>query len=676
MPTVNLTDAETALCAELAAETGLPPLLVSRFRQMWVTREAPFFAAVSEATDTRACAALAERALGRAGGVGGGLRLDGARHVRRGRRRRLRGLRPRLRPDARARVRRRAAVRVRRLRPRRRREAGAGRVPRGARGDAGAAGARRHGDQPRPRGAAAGRGDRRRPHARPVSVLCVALGRDDPRLLRLHDARARLLRAALAARPRGGGGGGGGGRRGAAARAWRARARRGGDGGAARRRGSKGGGGCAAAKAAGDEEVAAAVEVFGVEFVEALEACKSTPEERAARCKDQGNALLGERPGGPAKAAAKYTEGLDEGGRDAALNAALLCNRAAAELMQYNWGRALADATAALALEALPPEAELKACSRGARAAVKIEKPDEALELPRAAATSSRRSGARRGRAEAAPRSAPSTSAERSRAERRGAAPAAAAEPPAWRRAAWRWRRGRTRRWPTRTSASSELARVMQIAEVRRLRAGRSSSTPRRRSPISSRTSATTRRWRRTSRRCSARRARTRPAGTPEYRSGGGVQARRQGGGGARARRQAAAAAARRAPAQRPRRPRHPDDTRPRRRLAVRGASFAGGVPKREERGDGLLVFIDAFPYCWLSSSSADRLPIGRASTACGTSRRRSSAAALADLRRSALEAAGGLIDSTPRQVPCRPPLVSACRSSSSRTELEAKIDD
>ena len=45
MPTVNLTDAETALCAELAAETGLPPLLVSRFRQMWVTREAPFFAA-------------------------------------------------------------------------------------------------------------------------------------------------------------------------------------------------------------------------------------------------------------------------------------------------------------------------------------------------------------------------------------------------------------------------------------------------------------------------------------------------------------------------------------------------------------------------------------------------------------------------------------------------------
>ena len=51
MPTVNLTDAETALCAELAAETGLPPLLVSRFRQMWVTREAPFFAAVSEETD-------------------------------------------------------------------------------------------------------------------------------------------------------------------------------------------------------------------------------------------------------------------------------------------------------------------------------------------------------------------------------------------------------------------------------------------------------------------------------------------------------------------------------------------------------------------------------------------------------------------------------------------------
>ena len=60
MPTVNLTDAETALCAELAAETGLPPLLVSRFRQMWVTREAPFFAAVSEETDTLACAALAE----------------------------------------------------------------------------------------------------------------------------------------------------------------------------------------------------------------------------------------------------------------------------------------------------------------------------------------------------------------------------------------------------------------------------------------------------------------------------------------------------------------------------------------------------------------------------------------------------------------------------------------
>ena len=429
MPTVNLTDAETALCAELAAETGLPPLLVSRFRQMWVTREAPFFAAVSEETDTLACAALAElvRSVARVAsevvsgsmarvmcGAAGAVDFEGfVRGYGRMHARTLRDALP-------------FAFAVFDL-------DGDGKLAPGEFREVleatlalqaldGTAISRVLAAPPPGEGIDGGlTRDQFRyfaslsaetilgccgfmMHVRDFYVPLSPLGPEAEEAEEAEAAAARRrehgererVAVATAARPD--------------VEARKAAA-------------------AAAAKAAGDEEVAAAVEVFGVEFVEALEACKSTPEERAARCKDQGNALLGERPGGPAKAAAKYTEGLDEGGRDAALNAALLCNRAAAELMQYNWGRALADATAALALEALPPEAELKACSRGARAAVKIEKPDEALELCARAAgvqPAGGRSAVVDGELQAAEKAA--RAAVAARAERRKAEAAAAAE--------------------------------------------------------------------------------------------------------------------------------------------------------------------------------------------------------------------------------------------------------
>ena len=75
---------------------------------------------------------------------------------------------------------------------------------------------------------------------------------------------------------------------------------------------------------------------LGVEFVEVLEARKSMPEG-AARCKDQGNALLG-APGGPAKAAAKYTEGLTRNATPRSTRRC--CATAPPPSLPCNWGGA------------------------------------------------------------------------------------------------------------------------------------------------------------------------------------------------------------------------------------------------------------------------------------------------------------------------------------------------
>ena len=117
------------------------------------------------------------------------------------------------------------------------------------------------------------------------------------------------------------------------------------------------------------------------DFLSALEQLKTTPEERAERCKAKGNEAMAHGKAGAAKAVESYSEGLDERGADAALNATLLGNRAAAHTTLKNWGKALADATAALDLDALPPGSAVKASRRGASAALQLKKLDACEEM-------------------------------------------------------------------------------------------------------------------------------------------------------------------------------------------------------------------------------------------------------------------------------------------------------
>ena len=57
--------------------------------------------------------------------------------------------------------------------------------------------------------------------------------------------------------------------------------------------------------------------------------------------------------------------------------------RAAANTMLKNWGKVLADVTAALDCDVLPPASALRASRRGANAAFKLRKTDEARTLHR-----------------------------------------------------------------------------------------------------------------------------------------------------------------------------------------------------------------------------------------------------------------------------------------------------
>ena len=81
------------------------------------------------------------------------------------------------------------------------------------------------------------------------------------------------------------------------------------------------------------------------DFLAAMESLKTTPEERAARHKDEGNAAMkhGGR-GGLETALKQYGLGIEEKCRDQLLHATLLGNRAATHLTLKNWGFALAGA--------------------------------------------------------------------------------------------------------------------------------------------------------------------------------------------------------------------------------------------------------------------------------------------------------------------------------------------
>ena len=121
------------------------------------------------------------------------------------------------------------------------------------------------------------------------------------------------------------------------------------------------------------------------DILAALEQLKTTPEERAERCKKKGNECMGVGKKGAEKAFEHYTEGLKERCRDDGLNATLLGNRAAAQITLKNWGHALADATAALDTDALPAASAVKACRRGASSALQIGKIDQCEDLLRRA---------------------------------------------------------------------------------------------------------------------------------------------------------------------------------------------------------------------------------------------------------------------------------------------------
>lgn len=118
------------------------------------------------------------------------------------------------------------------------------------------------------------------------------------------------------------------------------------------------------------------------DFLAALEDMRTTPEERAERHKEEGNAAM--KHGGKAaldKAVEEYGKGLDEKCRDDLLVATLLGNRAAAYTMLRNWGKALADASAALEMGVLPTPSSLRAARRGAQAALKLGKLQVARSL-------------------------------------------------------------------------------------------------------------------------------------------------------------------------------------------------------------------------------------------------------------------------------------------------------
>ena len=110
------------------------------------------------------------------------------------------------------------------------------------------------------------------------------------------------------------------------------------------------------------------------DLLAALEQLRTTPEERAERCKAKGNEAMKNGKQGAAAAVDAYTEGLDERCTDASLMGTLYGNRAAAHTTLKNWGKCLSDAAAALETKALPNGSAIKACRRGANAALQLKK--------------------------------------------------------------------------------------------------------------------------------------------------------------------------------------------------------------------------------------------------------------------------------------------------------------
>ena len=103
-----------------------------------------------------------------------------------------------------------------------------------------------------------------------------------------------------------------------------------------------------------------------------------TAEERAEAFKERGNEAL--RRGQPVNlrhAVDFYTQALDAGCDSNSANSVFYANRAQANLLLSNWGRALSDGRAALVLD----PRNLKACFRAAKAAATLGRHAEAAEL-------------------------------------------------------------------------------------------------------------------------------------------------------------------------------------------------------------------------------------------------------------------------------------------------------
>jgi len=105
---------------------------------------------------------------------------------------------------------------------------------------------------------------------------------------------------------------------------------------------------------------------------------ETPPEERAEAFKDRGNESL--RLGTPfhvRQASACYTQALEQGSSDVCANSTYLANRAQAQLLLKNWGRALADGRLALSLN----PGNLKAAWRAAKAAAELGRHEEVEQL-------------------------------------------------------------------------------------------------------------------------------------------------------------------------------------------------------------------------------------------------------------------------------------------------------
>eukprot|EP00762_Andalucia_godoyi_P004426 ANDGO_08153.mRNA.1 Tetratricopeptide repeat protein 4 homolog len=110
---------------------------------------------------------------------------------------------------------------------------------------------------------------------------------------------------------------------------------------------------------------------------------ETTPDERARNWKNTANEMLGlKTEAGARNAIGYYTQALQEELTDMELKSQLLNNRSQANLQIKNYGHAIEDARAVLALRSYAGEsAVVKACFRGAKGASAVSRYDDTIDF-------------------------------------------------------------------------------------------------------------------------------------------------------------------------------------------------------------------------------------------------------------------------------------------------------